>query len=62
MISDPYCPKCGELIMTDECIDTYGINDNEIAHFCVGECPKCGTHYEWEEIYRFNRIDNLCEN
>jgi hypothetical protein len=36
-MQDEECPNCGELV--------------EVEVWEEGDCPRCGTHYWWEELF-----------
>lgn len=56
----PLCPNCGTELGAYEKV--WYSNDGD--YYCEtwkGQCPDCDKWYEWDEIYSFERIDNVEE-
>ena len=54
------CPYCDCDLYTDDCFDIEYDSGENISHW-VGHCPECGKDFRWEEVYLFDRVENLVE-
>ncbi len=54
------CPKCGQVVEAeeDDIIDTDLFRD-KMSMFCVGHCPKCGAHVQWDAVFQFSHVENV---
>lgn len=59
-MNEPTCPKCGHTIDCWETVDD-STDFNEYKVLCAGGCPQCGTDYQWWEVYKFSRLEDLEE-
>lgn len=57
------CPKCGPVaaVMSEECIDVNFYGDEDVAVTCKGTCLWCKRRYQWTEIYKYSRTENVIE-
>jgi endogenous inhibitor of DNA gyrase (YacG/DUF329 family) len=46
------CPMCGIDLEEDDCYDT-AFYDDSAVRYVVGNCPNCGTAYQWTEHYNY---------
>ena len=58
-----FCPFCGSIIddyvdINADCID-FEIHPTEVILHMIGMCSTCEKEYQWDEIYIFDRYDNL---
>lgn len=54
----PKCLKCGCELELDDTYDTEFNGDTVLTHN-IGHCPNCGTDYQWEEVYKFEKFQDL---
>lgn len=54
------CPKCGGTIEFDYLCGKFS-QDNEYINCCRGHCVNCETDYQWKEVYKFMRQEDLTE-
>ncbi len=54
----PECLKCGCELELDDCVDTEFYGNTAITHN-LGSCPNCGTLYQWEKVYKFEKFQDL---
>lgn len=57
------CPKCGPVaaVMSERCIDVDFYDDENIAVTYKGTCLWCKHRYQWMEIYRYTRTENIID-
>lgn len=54
------CPNCGYELIEDESCNTF-IDFSECQEFVVGHCENCEKKYQWINIYRLSRVENIEE-
>lgn len=54
----PKCLKCGTELELDDCYDTEFNGDTVLTHN-IGHCPNCNTNHQWEEVYKFEKFQNV---
>lgn len=53
------CPKCGsDDIEYYDCYDTE-MDEEEVIQHWSGFCMKCKEDLLWEEVYKFEKIQNM---
>lgn len=53
------CPNCGSSRV--EYADTFNSTTADDKHidYCAGYCADCGVDILWQEVYRFEGIENI---
>lgn len=54
------CPHCDCDLEIDDCPDI-DFDSGKIISCLVGHCTECGKDFRWEEIYLFDRVEELRE-
>ena len=54
----PECLKCGCELEFDGYYYTEFDGDTILAHV-LGYCPKCGAYHTWEEVFNFEKFQNV---
>lgn len=54
------CPHCDCYLEIDDCSDIE-FDSGKIISYWLGHCTECGKSFKWEEVYLFDRVENLVE-
>ena len=54
------CPNCGHELIEDESSDIF-ICISEYQEYIVGHCENCEKKYQWINIYKLSRVEDLKE-
>ena len=59
METEAKCLKCGTTL-EESSHDTAFYEDMFVRHI-IGNCPKCGTIYQWKEYYDYTGVEGVTE-
>ena len=54
------CPNCGHELIEDESSDIF-FDISECEEYIVGHCENCEKKYQWINIYKLSRVEDLKE-
>lgn len=54
------CPNCGHELIEDGSSDFF-IDISEYQEYIVGHCENCEKKYQWINIYKLSRVEDLKE-
>lgn len=54
------CPNCDAYMYAVDTLDSEFVS-NCYYDSVVGYCPKCGKTYQWVEVFKFDRVEDVEE-